>query len=1287
MSYQENILQAVDMVVSQRLNEMSFDKTIVCKVEDDTNASKGEYTVSYQAMTMIAYAANPEEEYNKGQQVYVTVPQGDFNLRKIIIGYVSPSEIPTYLYTNPMKYLVSNEDDIIGLEPNTLYNINLRDYSQESEDLPTIKYLCFSGDFKTDGEPDNPIQTYGINLNFTGVLKETGEEIETSFTFDSSNFQGNPYQFNGYFRQEQLFDIEKYSAIKNLSYELYNNNKEGFAVELFNSCVVTGYAAVEMPEDAKTGKIVLYEKNAIQKYPVIGEEETDDTKLGLNIKSRFYQDNQVTTVSDEALEKYPYYEYKWFIYSKGSEDVGNGKHWAQIVDIKTNEIKDYKGLETSGNASYYIQYKKEFKQNDDGSWDGIKQITIPNQEEKILQIVNQVFKIDKIVTKENDNYIKNLNNPQDRRGSSDYKTAAENYNKAIEDINENTELSEENKKTELNKALKTYNETLANIVAEEKIATSNILAIRRSDQYNIEEALKGSGITLTASGDGSYFVYNGTTNQIDPELKRNKTFRITANLTGAAKWRAGETIRWMIPKNGTMIVAPKTEDYEEDALTEAGNWYIITQVTEENVAPILDFDIKDIYDPAASMNVIRCEIGEKDSENYITDGILLTFGVKGSQGTEYTVSISFEEQDFITPGGSLKLKGHFYDPAGKEIENVNYSWNISQKPYTNPLLSLANENNEIEYITISLEVNTELTEEDRKKYFIKNGNEYINTQDTKVQEGVQYYQKASIYNGTSITVNCLEDITNINQYYGIVSLSLDYEDRKLYGNIKFKTFKAIPIWTGNTETIPSFTGPTNIVYNFQGNSRNFLNSQYSINNKFDNIELIGNQNTGFELSNNKELIAPELISTDPPKITVKLSAAADEIWYQPLAIYRNEYTSAILNSWDGGMEIDTEGNKILTKMIGAGVKDDQNRFSGVFMGAVGKDTTGEKNELFTGLYGYQDGELRFKFTEKGEAYIGTGSDNCIAFNTLQGGDTASADLNRLTIRTKYFTLDTLSNNGKSGIYLSDMAKTINNTEYLFRLGDKLTFDNEGNLFITNDLTVSGDAIVGGKIQAQGDSSKFWNLENGEFKIGDNFHIDTSGNVTIKGNVIADRGNMGGWVIEDKWIYNLYSLDDNTNRRIFLATNIGETYTAFGIREETKAGDIIQPYPFYVTNGGMLVANKAQIRGTLEAGSIIGSSTPITEASEFKNVDVQITTIDIEYTNSSGTIQKNNNVSGILARSYDEINSITVFSFITAYGIFTGSSSGNVSFAEGLIYNSNKCWVARGGWFLHSYMDI
>jgi hypothetical protein len=67
------------------------------------------------------------------------------------------------------------------------------------------------------------------------------------------------------------------------------------------------------------------------------------------------------------------------------------------------------------------------------------------------------------------------------------------------------------------------------------------------------------------------------------------------------------------------------------------------------------------------------------------------------------------------------------------------------------------------------------------------------------------------------------------------------------------------------------------------------------------------------------------------------------------------------------------------------------------MGAVGKET----EDGITGLYGYQDGELRFKFTEKGDAFIGTGSDNYISFN--EGNE--RSPIKKLVINSKNFTLD------------------------------------------------------------------------------------------------------------------------------------------------------------------------------------------------------------------------------------------------------------------------------------------
>ena len=54
-----------------------------------------------------------------------------------------------------------------------------------------------------------------------------------------------------------------------------------------------------------------------------------------------------------------------------------------------------------------------------------------------------------------------------------------------------------------------------------------------------------------------------------------------------------------------------------------------------------------------------------------------------------------------------------------------------------------------------------------------------------------------------------------------------------------------------------------------------IDEELLINNK---IEIIGNKNTGFSLSENKELMVPEIISTELPKITVKLTDAG-KIWY------------------------------------------------------------------------------------------------------------------------------------------------------------------------------------------------------------------------------------------------------------------------------------------------------------------------------------------------------------------------------------------------------------------------
>jgi hypothetical protein len=75
------------------------------------------------------------------------------------------------------------------------------------------------------------------------------------------------------------------------------------------------------------------------------------------------------------------------------------------------------------------------------------------------------------------------------------------------------------------------------------------------------------------------------------------------------------------------------------------------------------------------------------------------------------------------------------------------------------------------------------------------------------------------------------------------------------------------------------------------------------------------------------------------------------LWTQPIYIYQNSYTSALLNSWDGKLTIDEENGTILSTVVGAGAKDEKNRYNGVLMGDL-RDV--DSTPTF-GLYGYNEG--------------------------------------------------------------------------------------------------------------------------------------------------------------------------------------------------------------------------------------------------------------------------------------------------------------------------------------------
>jgi hypothetical protein len=90
-----------------------------------------------------------------------------------------------------------------------------------------------------------------------------------------------------------------------------------------------------------------------------------------------------------------------------------------------------------------------------------------------------------------------------------------------------------------------------------------------------------------------------------------------------------------------------------------------------------------------------------------------------------------------------------------------------------------------------------------------------------------------------------------------------------------------------------------------------------------------------------------------------------------------------MNNWDGSLQIDNANNVILSAMMGAGTKDDQNRFSGVVMGQTQK-VQDEATEEAMGLFGYHQGTQSFGFKTDGTAFIGKSGGGRIEFDGNQG---------------------------------------------------------------------------------------------------------------------------------------------------------------------------------------------------------------------------------------------------------------------------------------------------------------
>lgn len=435
------------------------------------------------------------------------------------------------------------------------------------------------------------------------------------------------------------------------------------------------------------------------------------------------------------------------------------------------------------------------------------------------------------------------------------------------------------------------------------------------------------------------------------------------------------------------------------------------------------FTLYNQYSSSRMNNTIKCKIVTNTTQ--LEDDRYFTFNNLGTAGTEYTLSVKPTSQQcaLINSHNEIKpleMRAAFYDYYGAEITDetapvVVWGW-----------------------------------------------------MDGAPNKGLQIVDSDKGNNYKELTGNI--DLNYMNQcHYNILQCSVQWnkiaQDEATGGDIvsdqpmTLKAYYPMPFSTGDYY----IDGPTTVIYNDLGKDPQFNKSPYRIFNASNNTEItndiawtiiyyskngvLGGSFDGQEdrlglptLSTREAENSPKQYFLSPAVMylsnqtlypVVLCTQGGQLLWSQPILITQNRYGSTFLNNWDESLKIDEENNVIMSAMMGAGYKDNENRFHGVVMGDV-RTKLGNENITTTGLYGFHANEQAFGLKVDGTAFFGKSGHGRILIDgnksTLESESWASAgygmqlDLDDGILQIKG---DTASSGGKSsGIILSDGTRHI-----------------------------------------------------------------------------------------------------------------------------------------------------------------------------------------------------------------------------------------------------------------------
>ena len=318
-SYENKILEAVEIITNQKIDEADFNKTVQATIIKMIDAASAHYLVKYQDSRFDAFAVNKTKQYQDGQNVYVLFPGNDTKQDKMIIGPVEKNaefvttivdaeryeivgtncanslndtfELCSYTPNGDIKILYDRENRINLIHLNTR---DVQEYIQQSS------ILCCGADFRTQLPAEQQLKgNYGIVFELAfedGLMK--------NYMVDVNQMTGNPYKLTKSTTQKSYFEIgEGFQYVNKIyifekDFPYIDDNKEndifvknifiGGAIGLTSDELLSTRVALETPDGSYFSQTEdVNEKRIEAKIKVSGKVQEDIS----NVKFYWFKEN------------------------------------------------------------------------------------------------------------------------------------------------------------------------------------------------------------------------------------------------------------------------------------------------------------------------------------------------------------------------------------------------------------------------------------------------------------------------------------------------------------------------------------------------------------------------------------------------------------------------------------------------------------------------------------------------------------------------------------------------------------------------------------------------------------------------------------------------------------------------------------------------------------------------------------------------------------------------------------------------------------------------------------